>query len=110
HPVLLHERERERREIPTRRAIPRGFQAQHPLERPHAAREAALFTLGIVGLGPLVEIAVMADLVASVADHLGLVGILLGHPAGNEERRGPLRGAQQIEQPRDADVWAIASL
>src|SRR5262249_26380874 len=110
HPVLLHELQRERRQVPAGRSIPRRLHAQDLVERPHAERETALLAFRVVGLGALVQIAVVPDLVAGGLDHARPLGVLLGHPARDEERRRHLLDADEVEQARHADVGAIAPL
>ena len=107
--VLLQELEQPRADLAGGRAI--AFR-NHP-DRPLQRFEALLHLLDLGGriiAHPAMRIAVMADLVAALEDHLDPVGMVLGSPARHEERALEPRLLQRIEDLRHADLGAVAAL
>src|SRR6059036_3621637 len=72
--------------------------------------EGGALRVGLRRIRQVVAVAVVADLVAGVADGARLGRVVLGHPAGYIEGRADALGAEEAEEPRNADPRAVAAL
>ncbi len=96
-PVLEQELNRDRRELPARRPVADGPSADDALDRLEPALEdAALFGRLEVGRA-LVQVAVVADLVAARDDLAALTWKRVDRVAGHVEARGDLLAIEQRE-------------
>ncbi len=82
--------------------------AEHRVERLEAAQQVALLGRLVDAAHALVQVPVMADLVARVAHGTGDVRPRLGDPARDEERRPQPDPIEHPQQPRHRDARAVA--
>src|SRR5262245_13333109 len=109
-PVLAQEPDRLVRDLVERRAIADGRCAGDVGENARAAGEDCLLLGPCLALESFVQVAVVADLVATAVDFGHHVGPALGGPAGNEERRSEAIALEEIEDHGDADLGAVCPL
>src|SRR5262249_26685464 len=109
-PVLAQEPDRLVRDLVERRAIADGRCAGDVGEDARAAGENRLLLGPRLALESFVQVAVVADLVATAVDLGHHAGPALGGPAGNEERRREVIALKEIEDQGDADLGAVCPL
>ena len=90
------------------RSIADRADAEDAVERLEAAQHVALLGRLVDPSDALVEVPVMPDLVAGVADGPDDVGPRLGDPARDEERRPQVDAIEHPEQARDGDLRPVA--
>ncbi len=107
-PVLRQQGGRLEVHVPGRRPVADRPDAEHGIERLEAAQQVALLRGRVDAAHALVQVPVMADLVARVAHGTGDVRPRLGDPARDEERRPQLDPVEHPQQPRNRDARAVA--
>ena len=108
--VLLQELHGVLARIGGRRPRAQRLDAQHLLEDVEALHEQCLFLLAALQRrGPLVEIAVLADLVAALHDLLAEGRIALDDPAGDEDAGLDVVAVQHIQNARHPGLGPVGA-
>ena len=105
--VAGEERRRVVRQLPVRAAIADRADAEHLVEGRQPAQESSLLLGRRRAVSALVEVAVVGDLVAGVADGAADRRPALGAVARDEERRSDAPSIEDAQEPGDAGSRAI---
>ena len=103
-PMVEQQRIRHLGELPPGRDVPCRAPAACPLEHLDALHQDGAFLVGGHGERVLVRVAVQADLVGRLDDQLGFSREALGGVTGDEPRALQAVLAEQLQQPRHADL------
>lgn len=96
--------------LPGRRAVAARHDAHRPLQRLQPALHLLDLLVGMVRVHPFVGVAVVGDFVPALHDHLRAAAMVLGRPAGDEERGLQSGLVQHVQDLWHADLGAVCAL